>query len=63
MNKPELSSLVKSNDSTQSRDVQKPADAESSNNITRNDQTSPKSSDDSVFTSPKVPPLIPDADK
>ena len=63
MNKPELSPAVKSNDSTKSNDAQKPADAESTNKITSNDRTSPNSSSDSVFTSPKVPPLIPDADK
>ena len=64
MNKPDVSPAVKSNDTAQTIDSQKTADAESLHNTTSNDQTlsSPKSSDE-IFTSPKLPPLIPDAEK
>ena len=62
MSKPELSPKVKSNDFTQSHDALKTTDTESTNRIPSNDRTSNASSD-SVFTSPKVPPLIPDAEK
>lgn len=61
MSKPEQSPTVKSNDFTQSHDALKTTDTESTNRIPSNDRTS-NSSSDSVFTSPKVPPLIPDAE-
>ena len=65
MNKPDVSPAVKSNDTAQTIDSQKTADAESLHKTTSNDQTlsSPKSSCDEIFTSPKLPPLIPDAEK
>jgi hypothetical protein len=74
INKPDVSSAVKNNDTTQPSDGQKMTDDENTKKTSSNDKTSPKSvSDqtlsspksvsDQTLTSPKLPPLIPDAEK